>query len=246
MADIFISYARKDLRWASNLAQALNSYGWSVWWDPNIPAGEEFDEIIDKELSRARCLIVGWTGNSIRSRYVKDEAREADEQGKLIPVLLEKVKPPYGFRSIQHVDLIDWDGTVNSERLGTLVEQLEKTLGPAPNPDVPEEEYQRTQEFFGRLLDYDTGLVSTIVRVIRKDNDLVGGDVFGLNVRATRLYGLAHDPHGVSKIQSSDLMNRIADWVNADDFKAFLEDQQRLVSELILGAGMSSIRPFEI
>ena len=85
MADIFISYAREDLRWASNLTQALNSYGWSTWWDPEIPSGKEYDEIIEEELSSARCIIVGWSEQSIRSRWVKDEAREAVEQGKIIP-----------------------------------------------------------------------------------------------------------------------------------------------------------------
>ena len=87
MADIFISYAREDIRWASNLTQALKSYGWSIWWDPEIPSGKEYDEIIEEELSNARCIVVGWSEHSVKSRWVKDEAREAVEQEKIIPVL---------------------------------------------------------------------------------------------------------------------------------------------------------------
>ncbi len=88
MADIFISYAREDLRWASHLVQALKSYGWSIWWDHEIPLGKQFEEVIDKELSDARCVIVGWSEYSTKSRYVIDEAKEGIEQKKILPVFI--------------------------------------------------------------------------------------------------------------------------------------------------------------
>ena len=59
------------------------------------------------------------------------------EQGKIFPVLIEEIKAPLGFRFLQKIDLTAWDGTVNSSQLEELVKQLEKTLGPAPNPHVP-------------------------------------------------------------------------------------------------------------
>jgi hypothetical protein len=40
MADIFISYARKDRTTAQRLAGALETRGWSVWWDPRLKADE--------------------------------------------------------------------------------------------------------------------------------------------------------------------------------------------------------------
>jgi hypothetical protein len=194
MADIFISYVREDMRWMSNLVQALKSYGWSVWWDPDLPPGKIFSETIEEELSSARCVVVGWPKQSIESRWVKEEALEADKQGKIVPVLLEKVEPPFGFRILHCVDLTAWDETVNSLQLEVLIKQLAKTLGPPPNPHVAQEEYQRTKEFFGRLHAYDTGQISTITRLIRRDDRVVAGDVISFNRRASRFYGFSSLP----------------------------------------------------
>jgi adenylate cyclase len=46
MADIFISYASEDREAAARLAGALEDRGWSLWWDPEIPPGESWDDMI--------------------------------------------------------------------------------------------------------------------------------------------------------------------------------------------------------
>jgi hypothetical protein len=246
MADIFISYAREDMRWMNNLVQALNSYGWSLWWDPEILPGKIFAETIEKELSSARCVVVGWSKQSIESRWVKEEALEADKQGKIIPVLVERVEAPFGFRSLHHIDLTAWDGTVNSPQLEELVKQLEKTLGPVPNPHVTQEEYQRTQAFFARLHAYDTGQISTITRLMRRDDEVVGGDVISFNHRASRFYGFSSESNSLSEISSGDLFSRLSSWVNPDDLAAFMEDQERLTDSLILGKECIASVPIRI
>ena len=58
MADIFISYARADRNKVRPLAKTLEEMGWSVWWDARIRSGEAFDQIIEKELDEARCVVV--------------------------------------------------------------------------------------------------------------------------------------------------------------------------------------------
>jgi len=67
MADIFISYANEDRERAGRLANALESCGWSVWWDRKIIAGQAFDEAIERELETAKCVVVLWSRNSIAS-----------------------------------------------------------------------------------------------------------------------------------------------------------------------------------
>lgn len=73
VADIFISYACENQDTAKTLAQALTDQGRSVWWDRNIRSGLVFDEVIEHELTIARCAIVLWSMASVGSRWVRDE-----------------------------------------------------------------------------------------------------------------------------------------------------------------------------
>jgi hypothetical protein len=111
MADIFISYARKDENKVRMLAEALEAHGLSVWWDLKIRTGERFDDRIEQMIEEAKCVIVVWSIHSKRSKYVKDEAAFADKLCKLVPVAIEKVEPPLRFHRIQTQQLSDWDGS---------------------------------------------------------------------------------------------------------------------------------------
>ncbi len=123
MADIFLSYAREDEPRASLLAAALESRGWSVWWDRRIPHGKDFNAYIQHELDAARCIVVLWSKVSLASQFVRDEASEGLD-GRLVPTLIEAVKQPLGFRQLQAADLSDWDGGLHHdefERLGRSI-----------------------------------------------------------------------------------------------------------------------------
>src|SRR5215471_3730957 len=110
MADLFISYSRKDLSRVRVLADALSTQGWSVWWDRQIPAGRTFDEVIAEALDGARCVVVVWSKESIDSSWVREEAEEGRRRKILIPVLIDDQHPPLGFGRIQAVELRDWNG----------------------------------------------------------------------------------------------------------------------------------------
>jgi TIR domain len=79
VSDIFISYAREDLRRAKQLAEAFEAQGWSVFWDRYIPPGETWHAVIDRELQAARCVVVAWSKASIQSGWVYEEADEGRE-----------------------------------------------------------------------------------------------------------------------------------------------------------------------
>ena len=102
MADIFINYAREDKEKARMLADALEKNRWSVWWDPKIPAGKTFDEVIEKALAKAKCVIVLWSKTSANSRWVRTEASEGAERKVLVPVLLDSAALPLEFKRIQN------------------------------------------------------------------------------------------------------------------------------------------------
>lgn len=113
MADIFISYAREDQATAEKLAQALIAHGWSVWWDRHIPAGRRFDEVIAEQLSSASCVLVLWSRNGIQSEWVMEEAETARARGALVPIMIEAIQLPMGFRRIHAADLIGWKDTAS-------------------------------------------------------------------------------------------------------------------------------------
>lgn len=132
MSDIFISYAREDLTRARQLAETLQRLGWSMFWDRTIPAGKTWRQVIGAELDGARCVIVFWSQASVTSRFVLEEAQEGLDPARLIPILLDEVKLPLGFRSIQTADFSEWDGTQDAPVFRKLVDDLAALIGPPP------------------------------------------------------------------------------------------------------------------
>src|SRR5512137_1466950 len=130
MADIFVSYSRQDKDRVAPLVAALEAEGWSVWWDPEITPGQEFDSLISRELEQARTLVVVWTANSVDSRWVRGEARDAADRGVLVPVRFENARLPIDFRAVHTTDLDDWSEDRSSATFRSLCKALESKLGP--------------------------------------------------------------------------------------------------------------------
>src|SRR5487761_426033 len=108
MADVCVSYARADKARVAPLVAAIEAKGWSVWWDPDISPGQEFDDQIDAEIDAAKAVLVVWTPVSVASRWVRGEAREAAERGILVPVRFNQARLPMDVRAIHTTDLDDW------------------------------------------------------------------------------------------------------------------------------------------
>jgi adenylate cyclase len=61
----------------------LEARGWTVWWDTRIDAGEQWDEVIEREVDAASCVVAIWSVRSVGSRWVRTEAGEGLERGIL-------------------------------------------------------------------------------------------------------------------------------------------------------------------
>ena len=68
MAGIFVSYSRADRDIAAKIVAALEAEGWTVWWDTRLIAGEQWDEVIEREINAASCVLVVWSPLSV-TRY---------------------------------------------------------------------------------------------------------------------------------------------------------------------------------
>jgi hypothetical protein len=134
MADIFISYSRKDHDIARGLADFLDSCGYQVWWDPELVGGEKFRSRIKEELTKAKAAIVIWTPNSVEADFVIEEAEEAKQSRKLIATRVDALAIgdiPYGFRNV-HTDVV----TVPERILRALDKMGVSPLRPPKTPKV--------------------------------------------------------------------------------------------------------------
>jgi TolB-like protein/Tfp pilus assembly protein PilF len=108
MADVFVSYARVDKARVAPIVAAIEAQGWTVWWDPEIAAGQLFDDQIETQLAAAKCVLVVWTPTSVASRWVRGEAREAADRGILVPVRFDEARLPMDVRALHTTDLDKW------------------------------------------------------------------------------------------------------------------------------------------
>lgn len=146
MNDIFISYDSADRAIAQKFADALESRGWSVWWDREIPLGKAFDQVIEEELNAARCVIVLWSNQSVRSRWVKTEAAAAADRDCLLPVLIEDIAIPFEFKRIQTAMLMNWRGDDSDPEFNRLVKAIEQ-LAREPARPLPSRRANQTNKW---------------------------------------------------------------------------------------------------
>lgn len=133
MASVFLSYDHDDATHAATIAAALEKSGHSVWWDRHIHGGAEYNSEIETAVEDADAVIVLWSKGSVRSPWVRDEAAEGRDRGKLVPVLLDQVKPPMGFRQFQTIDLTGWKPRQRLPKQDELLKAIGRmAAGPAP------------------------------------------------------------------------------------------------------------------
>lgn len=141
MNEVFVSYKREDETRVGRVVRALESAGFSVWWDRGLPGGESWRQQIQTALDAAKCVIVVWTHDSVgpAGDFVRDEAGQAKRRGILAPVLLDEVTPPLGFGEIQTIDLTRWKGNLRDpffqDLVATVTAKLDgRAVPPAKGP----------------------------------------------------------------------------------------------------------------
>ena len=96
--------------------------------DLHINAGHRWADDIEVELALARAVLTLWSSNSIKSRFVLDEAHDAANRNIIVPAKIEDVIIPYGFRQIQTADLIEWSGEPNHSGVQQILASLQGHL----------------------------------------------------------------------------------------------------------------------
>jgi serine/threonine-protein kinase len=131
MSDVFVSYKAEDRRRVKPLVDALESEGYSVWWDEQIGGGATWRHAIEAELNSAKCVIVAWSKRSVGEEgiFVQDEATRAQQRHVYVPVLIDKVHLPLGFGETQALPLVGWKGDPADARYQAILAAIRRITG---------------------------------------------------------------------------------------------------------------------
>ena len=102
---VFVSYASADRARVKPIIDALETAGFSVWWDGLIEGGEIFSASIEIPLKQALAVVVVWSRTSHASHWVLDEAASGRDRHRLVPVSIDGSEPPLGFRQFQTISI---------------------------------------------------------------------------------------------------------------------------------------------
>jgi len=153
MSHAYIAYKRADVARVAQLAEALEAAGIPVWFDQELPGNESWRSNLEKQHSSAGCVLVVWSVASTGpdNRWVLEEANPALEDSRLVQVTLENVKPPFGFRETQSLDLSHWRGNSRDLALRDVIEAIDAKLKGelAPVPQWPRQRVKRIVARYG-------------------------------------------------------------------------------------------------
>ena len=110
MADVFLSYARATQARIAEIGGALEGSGYSLWWDKALNASDDYAMVIEAQLDAARCVVVAWSAQARQSLWVRAEANEALDSGKLVQINLDGARLPLPFSALQFLDFRRWRG----------------------------------------------------------------------------------------------------------------------------------------
>ena len=125
MADVFLSYARATQPRIAQIGDALESRGYSLWWDKALNASDDYAMVIEAQLDAAACVVVAWSAQARQSLWVRAEANEALDSGKLVQINLDGTRLPLPFSVLQFLDFTRWRG----ERQGTPWSEFDARVG---------------------------------------------------------------------------------------------------------------------
>jgi hypothetical protein len=136
MAQIFLSYSSADRNRAEVLKDWFESLGWSVFWDREIPPGENWESYLFAHLDRAACVVVLWTPAAYESDWVIKEATAALERGRLVQIKGTGLPAPPPFDAIQALPFQAWAAEEDHPQMARLIKEVTRRLGGAPpRPD---------------------------------------------------------------------------------------------------------------
>ncbi|HET7542816.1 MAG TPA: protein kinase [Polyangiaceae bacterium] len=174
MADIFISYSKKDLAPSTAVCELLRGEGYSVAIDRDfLVPGNAYRQVIAEQIREAKVVIVLWSTNAVESDFVRDEASHASRRTVLLPLIVDEMPEtdvPLGFGELQYLRL-KWaaEGQLNLDSRAELIGAVRRHL-PAVEPldaavaQLKQEVNLKLGSEYGALEQIGTGRMSVVFK----------------------------------------------------------------------------------
>ena len=129
---VFISYSRKDIKFARRLAGDLESASFEAWWDiSDLKGGDDWVRVIPTAIAASQFFVVLLSPDSILSEWVSKEYTYAlVNRMKIVPAMIRPCSVPFALNTINYVNF-------TSDDYETGFNNLLKALGSSPRPVVP-------------------------------------------------------------------------------------------------------------
>lgn len=107
MAQVFISYSRKDLSFVEQLATDLKNAGYEVWYDVSgLRGGSRWRFEIENAIRNSEFAIFVLSPNSITSEWVEREfLYSSNLKRKLIPLMYQPCELPLSYLNLNYIDV---------------------------------------------------------------------------------------------------------------------------------------------
>ncbi len=143
MSHIFISYSRKNIRFAKNSVKALQK-DFEVWFDKNnIRAGMKWSEEIENAIETCFAFVLIMSPDSKESDWVEKELLHAQDNNRtIIPILLDG-QAFFALKNVQYIDMQGQTGKKIPDELKTALETayryyLDSASKDKDNVDIPD------------------------------------------------------------------------------------------------------------
>jgi formylglycine-generating enzyme required for sulfatase activity len=135
MAQVFISYSRKDLPFVEHLAADLKEAGLDVWYDVSrLGGGSRWRIEIENALKKSQYVIVVLSPDSVTSEWVEREILFASNlKRKIIPLMYRQCDLPLNYVNLNYIDVRGENYAQNFNAL-LMALDLDATSSILPSP----------------------------------------------------------------------------------------------------------------
>lgn len=148
MAQVFISYSRKDLDFVERLASDLQSAGLTVWYDlSELDGGTQWGMEIQSAIEKSQFFLVVLSPNMLTSKWVQREFLFAESCNlKVIPLQYQPCRQPMWLLDLHLIDLQGENYNVNLKRLLKALDIQPPLAEQRPVPLLNEEGQRKQTE----------------------------------------------------------------------------------------------------